>query len=172
MLTVAVDVGGTFTDVFVRDEETKAFAVHKVASTPPQFVDGFIQGVLEGVAKLPGKASADVGRIVHGTTVATNAILTQSGARIGFLLTEGFRDILYIGLGWRPKMYDLQMDPVEPMFLAPRRRSLGVRERVDAHGVEVALLRFLLDDEIAIAHQLHGGDALVLSVEDVLHGAN
>jgi N-methylhydantoinase A len=140
MLTVAVDVGGTFTDVFVRDEVTKAFAVHKVASTPPNFVDGFIRGVLEGVAKLPGKTPADVGRIVHGTTVATNAILTQSGARIGFLLTEGFRDILYIGLGWRPRMYDLQMDPVEPMFLAPRRRSLGVRERIDAHGVVVAPL--------------------------------
>jgi N-methylhydantoinase A len=134
MLTVAVDVGGTFTDIFVRDDESRAWVAHKTASTPPTFVEGFLRGVLEAVAKMPGKGPADVGRIVHGTTVGTNAILTQSGARIGFILTEGFRDILYIGLGWRPRMYDLQMDPVEPLFLAPRRRSLGVRERVDAAG--------------------------------------
>lgn len=139
-LTVAVDVGGTFTDVFVRDEETKAWAVRKVPSTPPTFVDGFLNGVLQGVAQLPNSSPAEVTRIVHGTTVGTNAILTQSGARIGFILTEGFRDILYIGLGWRPRMYDLQMDPVEPMFLAPRRRSLGVRERMDSKGVVVTPL--------------------------------
>ena len=134
MLTVAVDVGGTFTDIFVRDDESRAWVAHKTASTPPTFVEGFLRGVLEAVAKMPGKGPGDVGTIVHGTTVGTNAILTQSGARIGFILTEGFRDILYIGLGWRPRMYDLQMDPVEPLFLAPRRRSLGVRERVDAAG--------------------------------------
>ena len=134
MLTVAVDVGGTFTDIFVRDDESRSWVAHKTASTPPTFVEGFLRGVLEAIAKMPGKGPGDVGKIVHGTTVGTNAILTQSGARIGFILTEGFRDILYIGLGWRPRMYDLQMDPVEPLFLAPRRRSLGVRERVDAAG--------------------------------------
>lgn len=136
-VTVAVDVGGTFTDVFVRDEQSRNWAVKKVPSTPPTFVDGFLRGVLEGVNQLSGASPQDVSRIVHGTTVGTNAIITQSGARIGFVLTEGFRDILYIGLGWRPRMYDLQMDPVEPMFLAPRRRSLGVKERMDAKGLVV-----------------------------------
>ena len=136
-ITVAVDVGGTFTDVFVRDEKTKSWAINKVPSTPPTFVEGFLDGVLGGVAEMPDMCPADVGRIVHGTTVGTNAILTKSGAKIGFVMTDGFRDILYIGLGWRPRMYDLQMDPVEPMFLAPRRRSLGVRERIDASGAIV-----------------------------------
>ena len=140
MLTIAVDVGGTFTDVYVRDDATQAWVVHKVASTPPSFVEGFLKGVLDGAALLPGKGPADIGRVVHGTTVGTNAILTETGARIGFVLTDGFRDILYIGLGWRPRMYDLQMDPVEPMFLAPRRRSLGVRERIDAKGEVVTAL--------------------------------
>lgn len=134
MLTVAVDVGGTFTDIFVRDDTTKAWVAHKVPSTPPTFFEGFLQGVGEAVERAGGQAENQVGRIVHGTTIATNAILTQSGARLGFLMTDGFRDVLYIGLGWRPKMYDLNMEPVEPLFLAPRRRSLGVRERVDAKG--------------------------------------
>ena len=92
-----------------------------------------MQGLNEAVATA-GSKPTDVGRVVHGTTVATNCILTQAGARLGFLMTEGCRDILYIGIGWRPKMYDLDMDPVEPLFLAPRRRSLEVIERTDFEG--------------------------------------
>lgn len=133
MLTVGIDVGGTFTDVFVRDSRTGKFVVHKVPSTPPEFGKGFMQGLLETVAR-SGAGPADVGRVIHGTTVATNCILTQSGARLGLLMTEGLRDVLYIGVGWRPRMYEIDMDPVEPLFLAPRRQSLGVRERMGAHG--------------------------------------
>lgn len=140
MLTVAVDVGGTFTDVFVKNTADGSWTAHKVASTPPVFIEGFVKGVLEGIARIPGADTGSVARIVHGTTIATNAILTRSGARCGMLLTEGFRDILPIGLGWRPRMYDVQMEPVEPLFLAPRRRCLGVRERVDANGQVVVPL--------------------------------
>lgn len=139
MLTIGIDVGGTFTDIFLRDSERDGWVVHKVASTPPNFAAGFMTGLTEVLEK--SHASGDsIQRVVHGTTVATNCILTQSGARLGFLLTEGCRDVLYIGLGWRPKMYDLNMDPVEPLFLAPRRRSLGVRERTDARGNVVLAL--------------------------------
>jgi len=136
LLTIAVDVGGTFTDLVVVDSESTHQIVHKVPSTPPNFGEGFMRGVSEALALFNAQASEArvVDRVVHGTTVATNAILTQSGARLGFMLTDGCRDILYIGLGWRPKMYDLNMDPVEPLFLAPRRRSLEVRERMDARG--------------------------------------
>ena len=133
MLTVGIDVGGTFTDVFVRDSRHSGWVVHKVPSTPPAFGVGFMRGLSEAV-ELAGASKAEVTRVVHGTTVATNCILTQSGARLGFLMTQGCRDILYIGIGWRPKMYDLDMDPVEPLFLAPRRRSLEVRERLDYNG--------------------------------------
>jgi N-methylhydantoinase A len=133
LLTVGIDVGGTFTDVFVRDTDRDGWVVHKVPSTPPAFGDGFMRGLVEAVEKA-GAAPGSVQRVVHGTTVATNCILTQSGARLGFLLTEGCRDILYIGIGWRPKMYDLDMDPVEPLFLAPRRRSLEVTERLNYEG--------------------------------------
>ena len=134
MLTIGVDVGGTFTDIFVFEEETGRRVVHKVPSTPPNFGEGFIRGVSEAVAQFGPDAAKDVHRVVHGTTVATNAIITQSGARLGFLMTDGCRDVLYIGTGWRPKMYDLQMDPIEPLFLAPRRRTLEIRERMDVHG--------------------------------------
>lgn len=133
MLTVGIDVGGTFTDVFVRDSRDGSFTVNKVPSTPPNFEQGFMHGLIQTV-KMAGGKPQDVSRVIHGTTVGTNCILTQTGARLGFLLTEGMRDILYIGVGWRPRMYEIDMDPVEPLFLAPRRRSLGVRERVDASG--------------------------------------
>ena len=145
MLTVGIDVGGTFTDVFVRDSEKSGWVVHKVPSTPPAFGEGFMQGLNEAVATA-GSKPIDVGRVVHGTTVATNCILTQAGARLGFLMTEGCRDILYIGIGWRPKMYDLNMDPVEPLFLAPRRRSLEVIERTDYEG---NILTPLDEDQLA-----------------------
>lgn len=133
MLTVGIDVGGTFTDVFVRDSRSGKFVVNKVPSTPPNFEQGFMRGLLETVKKAGGRPE-DVSRVIHGTTVGTNCILTQSGARLGFILTEGMRDILYIGVGWRPRMYEIDMDPVEPLFLAPRRRSLTVNERMSAEG--------------------------------------
>ena len=133
MITVGIDVGGTFTDVFLRHSERQSWVVHKVPSTPPDFAAGFMRG-FEEILEQAGVSSSDCTRIIHGTTVGTNCILTESGARLGLLLTEGFRDVLYIGIGWRPKMYDLDMDPVEPLFLAPRRRALGVRERIDVSG--------------------------------------
>lgn len=138
-LTVGIDVGGTFTDVFIRDGERSGWAVRKVPSTPPAFAEGFLHGLSSALQQVGGQP-AEVARVIHGTTVATNCILTQSGARLGFLLTEGFRDILYVGVGWRPRMYDLDMDPVEPLFLAPRRRSLEVRERIDVKGAVVTPL--------------------------------
>ena len=105
-LTVGIDVGGTFTDVFIRDGERSGWAVRKVPSTPPAFAEGFLHGLSSALQQVGGQP-AEVARVIHGTTVATNCILTQSGARLGFLLTEGFRDILYVGVGWRPRMYSI-----------------------------------------------------------------
>jgi len=134
-VVIGVDVGGTFTDVFVHDVDRHRTTVLKVASTPPTFVEGFMGGVEGAIAQLgDGTTLAAVTRLVHGATIATNAILTETGAKVGMLMTEGFRDVLYIGLGWRPHMYDLYHDAVEPMFLAPRERALTVRERVDYEG--------------------------------------
>src|SRR5262245_31849072 len=75
-----------------------------------------------------------VERFIHGTTVATNAVLEQKGAVTAVLTTEGFEDVLELGRMKRSRMYDLAMDPETPTFLAPRRRRVGVRERLDAKG--------------------------------------
>ena len=132
-IEIGIDIGGTFTDIFIKDLESNTWIVNKVPSTPPNFSDGFMNGVHQTL-ELGSKKTSDIYRIIHGTTVATNTIITESGARVGMLLTEGVSDILQIGYGWRPKMYDLNMDPVEPLFLASRRRCVGVDERIDFQG--------------------------------------
>ena len=103
-----IDRGGTFTDIFIKDLDTNTWIVNKVPSTPPEFSIGFMNGVNQTL-EMAKKSTMDINRIIHGTTVATNTILTETGARVGMLLTEGCSDILQIGYGWRPKMYDLNM---------------------------------------------------------------
>src|SRR6185369_16458897 len=74
MYVVGVDVGGTFTDVVVYDTESRQWRVTKVPSTPPDFMEGFVAGVAQACGSFPSGSLAGVGRVVHGTTVATNAI--------------------------------------------------------------------------------------------------
>ena len=81
-----------------------------------------------------GISPADIARFVHGTTVATNAVLERKGARIGLITTEGFRDVLEIGRQMRHQMYDLVLQPETPVFLAPGRFRKEVTERLDAQG--------------------------------------
>ena len=145
MYVVGVDVGGTFTDVVVYDTETREWRLTKVPSTPPHFTEGFVEGVAQACARFPGGSLASVGRVIHGTTVATNAILEHRGARLGILSTQGLEDILIIGRMKRSQMYDLFMDPDEPLFLAQRRSLLGIPERLDANGCVVVPL-----DEAAV----------------------
>ena len=133
MYSIGVDIGGTFTDVVMVDEEDGRTWLAKVPSTPPDFADGFMHALRE-IISVSGAAPAEVRRLIHGTTVATNAILERKGARLGILATEGFSDILVIGKANRREMYDLFMDPNEPLFLAPRRRIQSVAERVDLAG--------------------------------------
>ena len=133
MYSIGVDIGGTFTDVLMVDEEDGRTWLAKVPSTPPDFADGFMHALRE-ITSMSGAAPAEVRRLIHGTTVATNAILERKGARLGILATEGFTDILVIGKANRREMYDLFMDPNEPLFLAPRRRIQGVTERIDLAG--------------------------------------
>ena len=114
---VGIDTGGTFTDVVAAGEREVRHA--KVASTPPDFDDG----VLAGIAAV-GLAPADVLLLAHGTTVTTNAVITKSGARTGLVTTRGFRDVLEIGRGNRPDMYNLVSR--KPPAFVPRRYRLPV----------------------------------------------
>src|SRR5687767_4665893 len=131
-IQIGVDIGGTFTDIVALDAEGR-LALAKVPSTPKDLLDGIAEATTR-VLKLAGAMPADVARFIHGTTIATNAILEQKGATTAILTTEGFEDVLELGRMKRSRMYDLGMDPEVPTFLAPRRRRLGIRERLDAKG--------------------------------------
>jgi N-methylhydantoinase A/oxoprolinase/acetone carboxylase beta subunit len=129
---IGVDIGGTFTDIVALDRAGR-LSLTKVPSTPKDLLEG-IAAALTRVLGLAGARPADVERFIHGTTVATNAILEQKGAVTAVLTTEGFEDVLELGRMKRSRMYDLGMDPEVPTFLAPRRRRVGIRERLDARG--------------------------------------
>ena len=131
-MQIGVDIGGTFTDIVALDRAGR-LALTKVPSTPKDLLEGIGAAVTQVLA-LAGARSADVERFIHGTTVATNAILEQKGAVTAILTTEGFEDVLELGRMKRSRMYDLAMDPEVPTFLAPRRRRVGIRERLDARG--------------------------------------
>jgi N-methylhydantoinase A len=123
---IGVDVGGTFTDVFLLNETTGQLAVHKVSSTPEDPSKAIIRGVSE-ILQIQTIPPARVTYLAHGTTVATNAIIEQKGGKVGLLTTQGFRDLLEIGRQTRPKLYDLHLDYPPP--LVPRDLRLEVTER-------------------------------------------
>jgi len=125
-LVVGVDVGGTYTDVFVLDETSGSYQVAKVPSTPANQADGFLTGLTAGAGDL-GK----IATVVHGTTVATNALLERKGARTGLITTRGFRDVLEMRRRDRPQTWGLwgQYHPV-----VERALSIEVDERTLADG--------------------------------------
>jgi N-methylhydantoinase A len=129
---IGVDIGGTFTDIVALDREGRLF-LSKVPSTPKDLLDGVGVAVRRVLALADAPAVA-VERFIHGTTVATNAVLERKGAVTAVLTTEGFEDVLELGRQKRSRMYDLDMDPETPTFVAPRRRRIGIRERLDATG--------------------------------------
>ena len=128
---LGIDIGGTFTDATLLDEETGAIQIDKVSTTPADPSRGF----MEAAVRLLHKASVkpdEVRYVVHATTVATNAIIEGKIARTGLVTTEGFRDMLEIARQTRPSLYDLQFEKPRP--LVPRQLCFGVPERLDAQG--------------------------------------
>ncbi|MBM3567440.1 MAG: hydantoinase/oxoprolinase family protein [Alphaproteobacteria bacterium] len=126
---LSVDIGGTFTDVVVRWGERLATA--KVLTTPKAPADG----VMTGIAQVLGSAvlaPTDIGLIVHGTTLATNALIERKGARTALVTTAGFRDVIEIACEHRFEQYDIHID--KPLPLVPRRWRFEVAERLDARG--------------------------------------
>jgi N-methylhydantoinase A len=135
-IRVGVDIGGTFTDICIMDAEG-GIITKKVSST----VDNYARAISEGLAEVFGEhgiGAADVAEILHGTTVASNAILEHKGAKTGLITTKGFRDVLELRLLRMPRLYDLNW--VKPPALVERRLRLEVDERVNFRGeVEKAL---------------------------------
>jgi len=134
---VGVDVGGTFTDIFVLDEAAGTVATVKVPSTRGDQSKGFVQGIGQRVADF-----AEIGTIVHGTTVGTNALLERKGARTGIITTEGFRDVLEMRRRDRPTTWGLKgsFTPV-----VERTDRLEVSERVLADG---SVLKIVDEEEV------------------------
>ena len=129
-MRLSIDVGGTFTDLVLLDDAGQRVFVDKLPSTP-----GSGQAVVTGAARLLARAgvqAAQLEMIFHGFTIATNAWLTRSGARVILLVTEGYGDILAIGSQRRPHTYDLSAR--KPTPLIPRPQVVEVQERMGAFG--------------------------------------
>jgi len=134
MFTIGIDVGGTYTDLVAIDENgNTVFA--KSPSTPSDQSFGVMAGLDELARRLKLTRAEMLGvtdRIVHGTTVATNALLERKGAKVALLTTEGHRDVIEMREGLKDNRYDLRSPPPEP--LVPRGLRFGVRERLKASG--------------------------------------
>ncbi len=138
MIRLGVDVGGTFTDLVLIDDETGAISLNKVPTTPEDPSLGVIEGALE-ICEDAGVAPGDVRQVFHGTTIATNIVLEHDGAATGLVTTEGYRDILHIARHKRPYNFSIQQDlPWQRYPLVRRRHRLPVKERVVAPDGEVA----------------------------------
>jgi N-methylhydantoinase A len=155
-IRVGIDIGGTFTDAVSIDETTGRIGVAKVPSTPADPSRGFLEALARilrlsfarpvrsgrrGAARKEAPARAEPGAVrflVHGTTVATNAVIEGKGAPTAFVTSAGFRDLFEIGRQIRPDLYDPQAD--KPPALIPRELAFEVPERTDADGRELVAL--------------------------------
>jgi N-methylhydantoinase A len=156
-IRLGVDIGGTFTDVALEIGDRRYTAKGLTTSrAPEQGVLAMLRAVIAEAAIAPG----DVQLIIHGTTLATNALIERKGAKTALLTTEGFRDVVEIRHENRFEQYDINIDLPPP--LVPRRLRLPVRERIDAQG---AVLIPLEDDSVTRAiNTLAGQDIEAVAV--------
>ncbi len=129
--SLGIDIGGTFTDVVVQDHENGHQFCRKLLTTH----DDPARAVLTGVAEViheDGVPTTEIGRVVHATTLFTNALIERKGAETGLIATEGFRDVVEIGRERKYELYDIHIQ--KPLPLAPRERRLEARERMNFDG--------------------------------------
>ena len=169
---LGVDVGGTFTDLLLLNEQTGSFWRHKTPSTPRDSSEG----VMVGVGALCGEAGIAPGAIevfLHGTTVATNAVLESKGARVGLVVTEGYRQVMQIARSLVPGGLAAWIVWPKPEPMARLEDTVEIAGRMDAHGREVRPL-----DEAEIRAKLaylkrQGVEALTVSLMNgYLNGAH
>ena len=159
---LGVDVGGTFTDLLLIDEEQGTTWTAKVPSTPE---DSSI-GVLNGVARIcdeSGVEPSDIKRVMHGTTVATNAVLTGKGARVGLVTTKGYEQTLQVARSFCPGGLGGWVTFVKKPLLAPLELTIGAGERIDANGeVVTGLDKASLKADLEALHARGGIEALTI----------
>ena len=148
MKRIGVDVGGTFTELYYSDDDSGKVVIEKVPSTPHDPSEA----VLDGLRRLCAKADITLGEVdmlVHGTTVATNIALTHTGAEVGLITTEGFRDILHIARHKKPFNFSLQQElPWQEHPLVKRRHRVTVKERITVPNGDVLVP--LDEDEVRL----------------------
>jgi N-methylhydantoinase A/oxoprolinase/acetone carboxylase beta subunit len=140
---IGVDIGGTFTDIVCRcaGEPMRTLKIPTTRGDPSLAVLNAITHLSRDL----GVAASDIARFLHGTTIATNAVLERKGAKIGLITSEGFRDILEIGYQLRQDLHRIMLEPVTPVFLAPGALRKEAREQVSAQGEIVVPL-----DEVSV----------------------
>src|SRR6185436_5224971 len=148
---VGVDIGGTFTDLILVDDQTGELTVGKVLTTPADPSQAVADVLADALARAQTPAD-QVHNVIHGTTLVTNAIIERKGARTALLTTAGFRDAYEIAREHRYDLYDLFLEMPEP--LVPRHLRLEVDERVYADGT------------IARAPNAHAVASLVAELRD------
>ena len=131
LFRAAVDIGGTFSDIQVLELATGRTCAHKTPTTPEDPSEGLIRGLCE-IAERVGFSLDCIEQLLHGTTIATNAVIMSRLPPGALVTTAGFEDILEIGRQARPRLYELVQE--RPAPLVPRERRFGVQERVGADG--------------------------------------
>jgi N-methylhydantoinase A len=124
---VGIDIGGTFTDLVLIDDESGRRSVGKILTNPEDPSEAVEKGLVE-LLEREGLAAAQLGTVIHGTTLVTNALIERKGVKTALLTTEGFRDVVAIGTEHRYDMYDIFIEKPEP--LVPRGLRYGVCERM------------------------------------------
>jgi N-methylhydantoinase A/oxoprolinase/acetone carboxylase beta subunit len=129
---IGVDIGGTFTDIVCRraGEPMRTLKIPTSRGDPSQAVLNAITHLSQSLDVAP----VEIARFLHGTTIATNAVLERKGAKIGLITSEGFRDVLEIGYQLRQDLHRIMLEPVTPVFLAPGAQRKEAREQVSAQG--------------------------------------
>jgi N-methylhydantoinase A len=135
-VAAGIDIGGTFTDVIVATEDGR-WSINKTLSTVHDYGEGVLVGLSGALSKI-GIEGSDLTRVAHGTTVASNAVLEESGQKPALITTAGFRDIIEIGRLRIPRLYDVGW--IKPRPLVPRELRFEIRERIGSDGTVVETL--------------------------------
>ncbi|MEX0277254.1 MAG: hydantoinase/oxoprolinase family protein [Ruegeria sp.] len=158
-LRMAIDIGGTFTDTVLVQGTSRILATNKTATTPNQPALGALEGARRVLA-MAGREWRQITGMIHGTTLATNALIERRGARVASITTAGFRDILEIAYERRYSQYAINL--VKPDLLVPRTRALTIGGRMDVQGQERTPLDESAVDGLAADIQRLGCDAVAI----------
>ncbi len=156
---LGVDIGGTFTDLALVETRRGRVLAGKVLTNYVDLAGGVLQGVTDLIAR-HGVPASQVRKVVHGTTLATNALIQRRGARTAMIVTRGFRDLLEMARESRYDIFDIELEVPAP--LVPRRLMFEVTERLDAQGGIVVPLA--ADEIVDVARQLRSLDVEAVAV--------